>query len=208
MKYAYCDCFSGISGDMFLGALVDAGLPVETLREQIALLQLPENGGDPRGTGAERRAAGLLGQKCVVGESHHHRHLSDITSVDRRQPPVRAGEADQPGHFSDPRRRRKRACTATASSTSISTKLARWILSSILSAHRCGPGNAGDRAPVFLSGAVQRRAGADRTRHAACACPSNAGDPQPGPRANGAFSGPGRAGHPNRGGHPGGPGNL
>ncbi len=42
MKYAYCDCFSGVSGDMFLGALVDAGVPVETLRENIGLLSLPE----------------------------------------------------------------------------------------------------------------------------------------------------------------------
>ncbi|HEX9018837.1 MAG TPA: nickel pincer cofactor biosynthesis protein LarC [Anaerolineaceae bacterium] len=42
MKYAYCDCFSGISGDMFLGALVDAGLPVEILREQLSRLKIPE----------------------------------------------------------------------------------------------------------------------------------------------------------------------
>jgi hypothetical protein len=28
MKIAYFDCFSGISGDMCIGALVDAGVPL------------------------------------------------------------------------------------------------------------------------------------------------------------------------------------
>ena len=42
MKIAYCDCFSGISGDMFLAALLDAGMPLEHLQAQLALLKLPE----------------------------------------------------------------------------------------------------------------------------------------------------------------------
>lgn len=42
MKIAYCDCFSGISGDMFLGALIDAGLPIDVLNAQIARLNMPE----------------------------------------------------------------------------------------------------------------------------------------------------------------------
>ena len=37
----YADCFSGASGDMFLGALLDAGLPEEHLREQLGLLNIP-----------------------------------------------------------------------------------------------------------------------------------------------------------------------
>lgn len=40
MKLAYFDCFSGISGDMVLGALVDAGCPLERLREELAGLRL------------------------------------------------------------------------------------------------------------------------------------------------------------------------
>ena len=36
----YVDCFSGISGDMFLGALVDAGLPLEFLQSELAALNL------------------------------------------------------------------------------------------------------------------------------------------------------------------------
>jgi len=41
MTLAYFDCFSGISGDMTLGALVDAGLSIEILRSELAKLNLP-----------------------------------------------------------------------------------------------------------------------------------------------------------------------
>ncbi|MEJ2724493.1 MAG: nickel pincer cofactor biosynthesis protein LarC [Deltaproteobacteria bacterium] len=42
MKVAYLDCFSGVSGDMFLGALLDAGLPFPELEK--ALQSLPIEG--------------------------------------------------------------------------------------------------------------------------------------------------------------------
>jgi pyridinium-3,5-bisthiocarboxylic acid mononucleotide nickel chelatase len=42
MKILYCDCFSGISGDMFLSALLDAGMPLDYLLSQLRLLGLPE----------------------------------------------------------------------------------------------------------------------------------------------------------------------
>src|SRR3981189_3264792 len=41
MKLAYFDCFSGISGDMTLGALVDAGCSVELLRAELRGLAVP-----------------------------------------------------------------------------------------------------------------------------------------------------------------------
>jgi uncharacterized protein (TIGR00299 family) protein len=37
---AYADCFSGISGDMFLGALIDAGLSTDVLNDSLAELHL------------------------------------------------------------------------------------------------------------------------------------------------------------------------
>ncbi|HXM94227.1 MAG TPA: nickel pincer cofactor biosynthesis protein LarC [Candidatus Dormibacteraeota bacterium] len=40
MKLAYFDCFSGISGDMTLGALIDAGCDVEFLRAELRGLQV------------------------------------------------------------------------------------------------------------------------------------------------------------------------
>jgi pyridinium-3,5-bisthiocarboxylic acid mononucleotide nickel chelatase len=35
MKIAYCECYSGISGDMFLGALIDAGLALDQLQAEL-----------------------------------------------------------------------------------------------------------------------------------------------------------------------------
>jgi pyridinium-3,5-bisthiocarboxylic acid mononucleotide nickel chelatase len=40
MRIAYLDCFSGISGDMFLGALVDGGIDPKILHEAVAALNL------------------------------------------------------------------------------------------------------------------------------------------------------------------------
>ena len=40
MRIAYLDCFSGMSGDMFLGALVDAGVPPQLLEETVAALNI------------------------------------------------------------------------------------------------------------------------------------------------------------------------
>jgi len=42
MKIAYFDCFSGISGDMILGAFLDLGLPRKLLRQTLSQLPLPE----------------------------------------------------------------------------------------------------------------------------------------------------------------------
>jgi uncharacterized protein (TIGR00299 family) protein len=41
MKAAYFDCFSGISGDMTLGALVDSGCPLGLLRDELKGLDVP-----------------------------------------------------------------------------------------------------------------------------------------------------------------------
>jgi len=40
MRVAYLECFSGMSGDMFMGALVDAGVPARALEETVAALRV------------------------------------------------------------------------------------------------------------------------------------------------------------------------
>ena len=40
MRIAYLDCFSGISGDMFLGALIDAGVSAQVLQDAVVALNI------------------------------------------------------------------------------------------------------------------------------------------------------------------------
>jgi uncharacterized protein (TIGR00299 family) protein len=80
MKVAYADCFSGISGDMFLAALLDAGLPFETLQDGVdglALSQKVELRLSETRKG-ELRAAGL---EVVASESREHRSLADVLAI-------------------------------------------------------------------------------------------------------------------------------
>ena len=76
MKIAYFDCFSGISGDMCLGALVDAGVPLEKLL--IELKKIPVKGYEMRSKKVKR--AGIAATKADVilkGKSKEQRTESD-----------------------------------------------------------------------------------------------------------------------------------
>lgn len=78
---AYLDCFSGISGDMLLGALLHAGLDLDALRAGLATL--PLNGYT---LDAERVTDhGLSGVRCLVRveepDPHGHRHMREIREI-------------------------------------------------------------------------------------------------------------------------------
>jgi hypothetical protein len=79
MKIAYFDCFSGISGDMILGALIDAGLELKEL--ETGLNGLSVRGFRLRAEKTSRR--GITGTKVTVeiDESHTERHLKDIAGI-------------------------------------------------------------------------------------------------------------------------------
>ena len=79
MKVAYFDCFAGISGDMTLGALVDAGLSFAALKSELDKLSVREF------TLSQRRVEkhGIAGTKIDVNarEGHVHRHLKDVLEI-------------------------------------------------------------------------------------------------------------------------------
>ncbi len=79
MKIAYFDCFSGASGDMILGALLDAGLPLALLKQQLSLLNLSHWDLDVEKVVKK----GISGSQAIVkiAQGHHHRHLPDIKKI-------------------------------------------------------------------------------------------------------------------------------
>jgi hypothetical protein len=78
-KIGYLDCFSGASGDMILGALVDAGLSLESLRAELAKLPLT---GYRLSAGKVRRASLAATQvRVALAKRQPPRRLADILSI-------------------------------------------------------------------------------------------------------------------------------
>jgi pyridinium-3,5-bisthiocarboxylic acid mononucleotide nickel chelatase len=73
---AYFDCFSGISGDMVLGALVDAGADLRVIETELRKLGL--EGWTISAEKVQRRGIFATHVKVETREDHHHRGLSII----------------------------------------------------------------------------------------------------------------------------------
>jgi len=80
MVIAYFDCFSGISGDMTLGALVDAGVSIDALRTDLAKLNLSGY----RIKAEKVKRSGIAATKVRVlidNQEHRERNLADILKL-------------------------------------------------------------------------------------------------------------------------------
>src|SRR5262245_41960033 len=79
MRIAYLDCASGISGDMTLGALVDAGAELAAIQAGIDSLGLPLC----RLVQSEVKKRGFRATQITIEyePEHKHRHLHHITAM-------------------------------------------------------------------------------------------------------------------------------
>src|SRR5215831_17322074 len=90
MKLVYFDCFSGISGDMTFGALVDAGCPVEHLRDELRGLQVA--GWELSAEKVWKNGMAATYVKVKTDDQQKHRSLTAILEIltkSRLAPPVR-----------------------------------------------------------------------------------------------------------------------
>ncbi len=81
MRIAYFDCFSGAAGDMILSALLDAGLPLETLQSAVRALKLAEVSLHPQRVKRHGLSATRLEVRVDPAAPKKHRHLSHIVRI-------------------------------------------------------------------------------------------------------------------------------
>jgi pyridinium-3,5-bisthiocarboxylic acid mononucleotide nickel chelatase len=79
MKTAYFDCFSGISGNMTLGALVDAGCPVDALTSKLQGLQVP--GWELTAEKVWKKGMAATYVQVKTEDTHTHRSLTTILGI-------------------------------------------------------------------------------------------------------------------------------
>jgi len=90
MKLVYFDCFSGVSGDMTLGALVDAGCDVAQLRADLRALHVP--GWDLSAEKVWKNGMAATYVKVRTEDQTKHRSLNAILDILKNSPlaaPVR-----------------------------------------------------------------------------------------------------------------------
>jgi pyridinium-3,5-bisthiocarboxylic acid mononucleotide nickel chelatase len=91
IRTAYFDCFSGISGDMVLGALVDAGADLRAIESELRKLGL--EGWTISAEKVKRGQIFATHVKVATTEGHHHRGLSIILDrIEKAQVAPRAAE--------------------------------------------------------------------------------------------------------------------
>ncbi len=78
-RIAYFDCFSGISGNMILGALLDLGLPQAELEADLA--KLPLDGYRLQVTPVSKHGLGGTYVDVEVSEQGVERHLADVLAL-------------------------------------------------------------------------------------------------------------------------------
>ena len=78
-KIAYFECFSGASGNMILGALIDAGVAIETLRNELQKLNV--SGFEVVYTRVMRNGISAAHVDVKTEETHAHRHLHHIATI-------------------------------------------------------------------------------------------------------------------------------
>ena len=81
MKIAYFDCFSGVSGDMTLGALLACGVNEADFRERLGALNVPGYALEIRRVTREGITATDVDVRLREGDQGHGRHLSDIAGI-------------------------------------------------------------------------------------------------------------------------------
>jgi pyridinium-3,5-bisthiocarboxylic acid mononucleotide nickel chelatase len=81
MKTLYFDCFAGASGDMILGALVDAGVDPHALIEQLKMLGV--GGWEIDFEKVDRSGISATYARVETASDRAHRHLSDILKIIR-----------------------------------------------------------------------------------------------------------------------------
>ena len=79
MKTLYLDCFAGISGDMFLGVLIDLGVSEDLLRQELTKLTLPHYSIAARRVVKQTIAAVKF--DCVEEQHHHHHEHRGFTEI-------------------------------------------------------------------------------------------------------------------------------
>jgi len=79
MRAVYLDCFSGVSGNMLLGAFLAAGVPERRLREELAKLKV--TGYEVLVSSVEKCGIQAVYVDVLVSGRQHHRHLPDIFHI-------------------------------------------------------------------------------------------------------------------------------